>query len=118
MTRFLAVLFGIAFIFIGVAGFLPTFSVDGMLFGYFTPTSMHNIVHIVTGVVAIMAATSHHMARLFFQLLGLVYAIAAVWGFWLDGDLVVMQVTMADNILHLIVAVLALLIGFSSSKER
>jgi len=117
MTRFFAILFGIAFIFAGVAGFLPTFKLDDLLFGYFTVSPMHNVVHIVTGVIAIMAATSHRLARLFFQLFGLIYTAVAVWGFWTNGDLVIMHLNVADNIFHIIVGVLGLLIGFGLSKD-
>jgi hypothetical protein len=117
MTRFCAILFGIAFIFIGVAGFLPTFKLDDLLFGYFTASPMHNIVHMVTGVIAIMAATNHRTARLFFQLFGLLYTALAIWGFWSAGDLIMMHVVMADNIFHIIVGVVALLIGFGLNKD-
>src|SRR3990167_355456 len=111
VVRFFAVLFGIVFIFAGVAGFLPTFTLDGLLFGYFTTHPIHNVVHMVTGVIAIMAATSYRASRLFFQLFGLVYSVIAIWGFWSNGDLLIMHVNAADNILHIIIGVLALLIG-------
>ena len=40
MLRIIAILFGIAFIFAGVAGNLPMFMHDGMLFGYFSVNSL------------------------------------------------------------------------------
>ena len=116
MTRILAILFGIAFIFIGVAGFVPDFTPDGLLFGYFTPHPMHNIVHIVTGVIAIMCATSYNLARLYFQIFGVIYMALAVWGFWSNGDLYMMRVTLEDNILHVVIGLVALLIGFGFGK--
>ena len=114
--RILAVLFGIGFIFVGVAGYLPTFMQDGMLFGYFMVDGMHNIVHIVTGVVAIMAATRHTSARLFFQVFGILYIAAAVWGYWQSGDLYLFQVNMPDSTFHFVVGVVFLLLGFSRKK--
>lgn len=117
MLRFLAVLFGIAFIFAGVAGFLPQFNTDGLLFGYFTPSAMHNVIHIASGVIAIMAATSYHASKLFFQIFGLIYSLVAIWGFWNGGDFYIMHLNMADNILHIVIGVVALLIGFTSPKE-
>src|SRR3990167_3737117 len=113
MTRLLVILFGVVFIFFGVAGFLPVFNQDGMLFGFFTSSAMHNIFHIVTGVIAIMAATSDRYARLYFQIFGILYTIIAIWGFWSGGDLYMMQVQQADNVLHIVIGVIALLIGFS-----
>lgn len=117
VTRLLAILFGIAFIFVGVAGFIPTFTPDGLLFGYFTSVPMHNIVHILTGVIAIMCATSYSLARVYFQIFGLLYMAAAIWGFWNNGDLYMMHLTLADNILHVVIGLIALLVGFGKRQE-
>lgn len=119
MLRVMAILFGIGFIFAGVAGFLPHFNQDGLLFGYFEVDFMHNIVHIVSGVIAIMAATRHNLAKLFFQIFGVLYAIVAIAGFALNGDLsmIMMHVNMADNVLHAGIAVVALYLGFTSKKQ-
>lgn len=114
MIRIIAVLFGIGFIFAGVAGFFPSFMPNGLLFGLFEVDLMHNIVHIVSGVIAIMAATSHRYSRLYFQVFGIIYAIVAILGFFLKGDLsfMMMHVNMADNFLHVGIAIVALYIGF------
>lgn len=114
MVRILAVLFGIGFIFAGVAGFLPAFTPDGLLFGIFMVGMIHNIVHLVSGILAIMAATSIHYSRLYFQVFGIVYGIVTVLGFWKKGDLsfMLMHMNMADNFLHLGITLAALYIGF------
>lgn len=117
MIRFFAVLFGIAFIFIGVLGFLPTYKADDLLFGYLNASYMHNMLHIFTGVVAIMAATRQRFAKLFFQVAGLAYTAIAFWGFWTGGDLYIMHVKLADNLLHLLIGLAALYIGFGVSKK-
>lgn len=118
MVRILAVLMGIAFIFAGVAGYgvMPQFVENGLLFGYFEVDTMHNLVHIATGVIAIMCATSFRLSKLFFILFGLIYAAVAGLGFWRQGDLYMMHVNMADNYLHAGIAVVSLLIGFSAKK--
>lgn len=112
MLRLFAILFGIALIFVGVAGFLPQFMTDGLLFGYFEVDSMHNLVHLVTGVLAIMAAGKASLASTFFKLFGLIYAAIAVAGFWYQGDFVMMHMNQADHILHAVIAVVALYFGF------
>jgi len=117
MLRIIAILFGIAFIFAGVAGFLPTFMKDGLLLGYFEVDTMHNIVHLATGVIAILVSTSYRYTKLFFILFGLVYTAIAIWGFWNNGDLIVMHVNMADNILHIVVGVIALYLGLSAKRR-
>lgn len=117
MIRFFAIIFGIALIFVGVAGFLPTFIQDGLLFGYFATNGLHNIFNITIGVIAIMAATSFRATKHYFQVVGLLYILLAVWGFWTDGNIYMMHVQPADNILHIVVGVVALLVGFNNSKE-
>ncbi len=119
MIRLMAIIFGIAFIFGGVAGFLPGFMNEGLLLGYFEVNSMHNIVHIVSGVIAIMAATRYRYAKLYFQIIGIVYAFVAILGFVLKGDLsfMMMHVNMADNFLHVIIAVVAIYLGFFTARR-
>jgi hypothetical protein len=116
MLRIIAVLFGIGFIFAGVAGFLPSFMPNGLLLGLFEIDMMHNIVHIVSGVVAIMAATSYHYSRLYFRVFGVLYAIVTVAGFW-KGQVYIMHMNMADNFLHLVITLIALYLGFFFKKR-
>jgi hypothetical protein len=118
MLRIITILLGIGFVFAGVAGFLPMFMMDGLLFGFFEVDSMHNIVHLVSGVIAIMAATSYHYTVLFLKVFGVIYTIVAIWGFWTGGDLYMMHVNMADNILHIVIGVVALFLGFSARKTQ
>ena len=116
MIRLIAVLFGIGFIFAGVAGYLPAFTKEGLLFGLFEVDSMHNMVHLISGVIAIMAATSYRFTKIYFAVFGVVYTIVAIIGFWRNGDLFVMHVNMADNILHLVIGVISLYLGFYKRK--
>lgn len=116
MVRFFALLFGIALIFVGVAGYLPQFMTDGLLFGYFQVDSMHNMIHLVTGVLAILAAGRRGLASTYFKLFGLIYAAVAFAGFYYNGDLAMMQMNEADNILHAVIAVVALYLGFFVRK--
>ena len=121
MVRIWAVLFGIAFIFGGVAGYgvLPDMIKDGLLFGYFEVDAMHNLIHIATGVIAIMCATSATLSKMFFILFGLIYAAVAGIGFYYDGDMFgMMHMNNADNFLHTAVAVFALLIGFNAKTSK
>lgn len=118
MLRIIAIIFGIAFIFAGVAGFFPSFMVDGLLLGVFEVDAMHNIVHIVSGVIAIMAATSYYYSRLYFQVFGIIYGLVTLLGFILSGNLgfLMMHFNTADNLLHLVIAIIALFLGFYTKK--
>ena len=116
VIRLIAILFGIGFIFAGVAGFLPIFTKEGLLFGIFEVDSMHNMVHLISGVIAIMAATSYRITKIYFTVFGVIYTLAALIGFWRNGDLFVMHVNTADNILHLVIGVISLYLGLYKRK--
>jgi hypothetical protein len=112
LLRIIAVLFGIAFIFAGMAGFLPSFTPNGLLLGLFEVDMLHNLIHLVSGVVAIMAATSLRASRLFFRIFGVLYALVTIAGFWNHGQVYIMHMNMADNFLHLVIAFVMLYLGF------
>lgn len=115
--RMMAILFGIAFIFFGVAGFLPIFNSDGLLFSWFLVDPVLNVVHIASGVFAIMSALKLKHTIWYFRLFGLFYLLLTMVGFWLNGDLKLMHVNIADNFLHFGIALLALFFGLRSIRK-
>ena len=120
MIRIITLLFGIAFIFAGVAGFMPSFMQDNLLLGYFEVDAIHNMVHLIAGILAIMSLTSYVYARLYLQIFGVIYGILAIIGFVYSGDLgfMMLHVNTADNFLHLAIAVVALYFGFAFKKTK
>src|SRR5688500_13606645 len=82
MLRKICILFGIVFIAIGVLGFVPAVTDGEHLLGIFHVNPAHNAVHILTGIVALIAGSaSNHAARIFFRVFGLIYGLVAVLGF-------------------------------------
>ncbi len=111
--RVFAVLFGIVFIAAGVAGFIPSLVTDGKLLNLFTADSMHSIVRLAIGVLALLCSTNAKIAKVFFIIIGLVFAALAVLGFMHREDLIMnMHMNMNDNYLHTGLAVVALFLGF------
>jgi len=120
MLRKLAVLFGIVFVAVGVLGFVPGVTTNEHLLGIFHVNAAHNLVHIVSGVIAIMAGlATEHASRLYFRWFGLVYAIVAILGLVQPNReiLGVISNNYADVILHFSIAIMALVIGFAV-RER
>lgn len=114
--RTLAIIFGIAFIAAGILGFFPFFTPNGELLGLFAVDTMHNMVHLISGIIALLAASNVRYARLYFQVFGIVYlliGIAGVLGFMPMG---MMAINMADHFLHIGIGVVAVLIGFGVKK--
>ena len=119
MIKKLAWTFGIIFIVIGILGFIPALTPGGLLLGVFSVDAMHNAVHLISGILAILAAWgTGSYARLYFKVFGVVYAIVTVVGF-IQGDTILglMMVNAADNLLHLVIAAVALWAGFGAKAD-
>ena len=119
MANTLAWSFGVVLTLVGVLGFVPGItSSDGMLLGIFDVDGLHNIIHLVSGLAALAAAWGAWSSRLYFQIFGVVYGLVTVVGF-LQGDSVLglIVVNTADNLLHLLIAAVALYAGFGIKEE-
>lgn len=119
MLQKLAWIFGIVLLAVGILGFVPGITSDGMLLGIFQVDGLHNVIHLLSGALAIGAAMGAGMyARLYFQVFGVVYALVTVVGF-VQGDTVLglISVNMADSILHLLIAAVALWAGFGMKEN-
>jgi hypothetical protein len=112
-------IFGVVFLVVGILGFVPGITSNGMLLGIFMVDGVHNVIHLLSGILAIAAAMGSGMyARLYFKVFGVVYALVTVIGF-IQGSTVLglIMVNMADNLLHLVIAALALWIGFGMKES-
>jgi hypothetical protein len=124
----LATVFGIVFLLVGVLGFFaappPVDALPltmehghGLALGLFPVNTLHNIVHLLFGVLGLMASRGMLMsARTFFQLLAVAYAALAVLGI-IPGT----QTTFGlipiygnDVWLHALIAIAAGVIGFTN----
>jgi hypothetical protein len=114
MLRTLAKIWGSIFILVGILGFIPATTPNGMLLGIFHVNPAHNVVHLLTGTVAFWAGlTSSHTSKMYFLVFGVVYGLVAIIGF-LAGDRPVfgfMANNVADAWLHLGIAVASIGIG-------
>jgi hypothetical protein len=111
MFRGLAVLFGLIFIGFGILGFLPKTSSSDMFFGIFYDNPIHNVIHLLVGVIALWAAfTSAKASKLYFLIFGLIYLAVGILGFFYgESKILGMLVNnMADAWLHIILGVLFL----------
>jgi Domain of unknown function (DUF4383) len=116
MLKIAATIFGAAFLIAGLLGFIPAAAPNGMLFGILHINAAHNIVHLLTGAVALFAAYSGVRAsQLFFQVFGIIYGLVAILGF-MAGDRHILGIianNLADAWFHVIVAAVSLYLGFA-----
>lgn len=107
--------FGVVLLVVGTLGFIPTFTPDGRLFGVFAVDALHNVVHVVTGVVAIGVGMRSVSASIsFFQVFGVVYGLMTLLGlFYGNNELLgIMAHNWADVWLHVLISGVALYLGF------
>ncbi len=119
MLKTFSWVFAAVFLAVGALGFVPGATDGGMLLGIFMVDMIHNIIHLATGVVALLVAlSSDKHRRLFFQIFGVVYALVAVIGL-VQGNTVlgIIQTNMADHILHVVIALVALYVGFGMKDK-
>jgi hypothetical protein len=115
MLKTVALLFGVVFLLVGILGFVPAATPNQMLLGIFHVNPAHNVVHLLSGVLALWAGlSSSNYARLYFRIFGVVYALVAVLGFFAGNGMVlgVISNNMADTALHVVIALVALGLGF------
>jgi hypothetical protein len=116
-----ALLFGVVLLLVGILGFIADSSfgtgsdVEGSDLIIFEVNGWHNIVHILSGLLGIALSRRADSARAYALGFGAVYLVVTIWGF-ITGDQVLwlIPVDMADNLLHLVIAVTGLAAGLAS----
>jgi hypothetical protein len=114
-----ALVIGIVFIAVGILGFIPNPLVSPT--GLFAVDTMHNLVHLISGIV-LLAGAYGFGASLALKIVGIVYAIVAVLGFFVVGEggmmLGLIHVNEADKWLHVALAIVILIAGFALPDDE
>ena len=131
-----ALLVGIVFLAVGVLGFVPGITTnygdmnfigqgsEAKLLGIFQVNVVHNIVHLLFGVIAIPLSRTPRGARTFLIGGGLVYAVLWIYGLVIDlsSEANFVSMNTADNWLHLGLSVgmigLGLVLGRQVADKR
>ena len=119
MLKKIGLAFGVIFVLVGLAGYVPALTPDGKLLGVFAVNGAHNLVHILTGVIALaIALASPANMSMFFKIFGVVYALVAALGFFAGEQplLGIIAHNAADMWLHAVIALVTLWIGFGMKE--
>jgi hypothetical protein len=126
-ARLYAGLVGGVLVIAGIIGFFYSSSFGGpgdvdKVFGILDVNAWHNIVHLATGALGVLAYFAGARAsRTYAWALGAVYIVVAIWGFIIgSGDSILgfVPVNTEDNWLHVILGVAGLLAAAASGEER
>ena len=119
-------LFAIVFLLVGILGFIPgittdapgDFAGDGSnaeLLGIFQVSILHNLVHLLYGIVGLALARTWDGARTFLIGGGVVYIV--LWIVGLIGGADWVPVNSADNWLHFVLGVVMVAAGYVLGRE-
>jgi uncharacterized protein DUF4383 len=126
----LALVFGVVYLVIGIIGYfitgfgnffgndntVPPTHMDTLLGFMINP--LHNLVHIVIGLAGIALARTLAHARTYGWLLTVGYGAAFVYGlFAVDKSWDFLNLNWADNVLHLVTAVVGLVIALGPVRR-
>jgi hypothetical protein len=124
-ARLYALVVGAVLVVAGILGFFynSQFTDDPAVrddvLGILSVNGWHNVVHIATGLLGLLAVG--YAARAYALGLGLVYIAVAIWGFVLSGSnpsiLDIVPVNTADNVLHAALGALGLAAGLATRAE-
>ena len=99
-------LVGIVLLLIAILGFV----MEPPLLGFFDVNGLHNVVHLITGLLFIWAAWKGP-TKPYNQWLGVIYIVVGIVGFFgVINDL--LAINTADNWLHIVIGVISALVGW------
>jgi hypothetical protein len=130
-THRFAMIYGIAFLVVGVAGFIPGVTTPhthpeitagtglGLLFGLFPVNLLHNIVHVLFGIWGVFAARTLGAARMYFRAVAIIYLVLGIMGVipGLRTTFGLIPLYGHDVWLHLLLAGVAAYFGFMRREE-
>ncbi len=124
-ARLYALVVGATLVVAGILGFFYEAeftgddSVRDSVLGILGVNGWHNVIHLASGALGLLAFTAGaYAARTYALGLGVVYIAVAIWGFIVgDGDsiLSIVPVNTEDNVLHLLIGLAGLTAAAATS---
>lgn len=124
------------FLLVGVLGFVPGITTRyndmevaghesmAMLLGIFMVSALHNVVHLLYGIVGVLASRTARASRTYLIVGGVVYLVLWIYGLVVDQDSSANFVPLntADNWLHLVLGIgmigLGVIVGKKLAADR
>jgi zinc transporter ZupT len=127
-ARLYAGLVGAVLVVAGIIGFFynsdftSNEAIHDDVLGILSVNGWHNVVHLVTGGLGLLAFLAGARAsRTYALVVGAVYIVVAVWGFIIgsgDSILGIVPINTEDSVLHLILGIVGLGAGLASPAGR
>lgn len=125
LVSIFAAVVGIIFLIVGALGFIPGITTnydmmqfaghesEAMLFGVFQVSILHNLVHLLFGVLGLAMARSIPLATLYLIGGGIIYLVLWIYGLAVGHESTAnfIPLNTADNWLHLLLGVGMIVLG-------
>ena len=103
---------GIFYVAIGILGFVPGITSNGLLLGIFAVNTLHNVAHLVIGAVLVWAATSGNIVAVN-KAMTVVFALLIVASF-IAPIVEQLPLNLPDTVLHLVSMLITGYLGFGA----
>ena len=103
---------GVFYVAIGILGFVPGITSNGLLLGIFAVNALHNIAHLVIGAVLIWGSMSAAVTMVN-KAMAVVFAVLVVASF-IAPILEQLPLNQADTVLHLVSMLITGYLGFAA----
>jgi len=112
-------LLGVAFVVVGVVGFVPPLTPNGNLLGLFPVNAAHNLVHIALGVWGLVVGGTFSGALFYLRGLTVIYGLLAILGLFPATNTLfgLAPIHGADVALHAVLALIAAYFGFGPPSK-
>ena len=110
MAQKITLVLGIVYVAIGILGFVPGITSDGLLLGIFAVNTLHNIAHLVLGAALIWGSVSP-MITTVNKAMAVVFGVLVIASF-VAPIIEQLPLNPPDTILHLASAALTAYLGF------
>lgn len=124
--QYLALAIGVVYLLVGLAGFAVTgfdgfaeYDPEKSLLG-FQVNPLHNIVHILIGVLGVTMWKRRSSARTYGWLLAIGYGLTSIYGLIAvnNSDINFLNINGADNVLHILSTLAGLAIALWPDRDR
>ncbi|MBV8081712.1 MAG: DUF4383 domain-containing protein [Candidatus Eremiobacteraeota bacterium] len=117
MAKTVALVFGIIYLLVGIAGFVPSIGgtlgmAPSVLLGLASINLIHNAVHLVIGFWGLAASTDLARAVSFCQTAGIVLVVLGLLGFFIPDGFGFVPLGGNDPWIHILSGLILALVGF------
>jgi len=125
MAKTIALIFGVVYLIVGIIGFIPAvggtmaMSPPTSLLGIFPINLLHNIVHVVIGIIGLSMSRTEAAGAQFGKVFGLILILLGIIGFFWPAnlDMTLLPLRGTDVWLHLVSGIILAAVGFGSKAS-